>query len=145
MDADIMSPDDKHPSDDFLRRFSAGTASREEGRQISAHLLHGCGTCARRLQELVRPGIPEGAYDAAFARLEASARRDSGTAGSPAGPPAATLLAELDELPTLRQQFLVRNSRRYLSPELARLLAERSFELRYQDPRRMLRAAQLAA
>ena len=39
MDADIMSPDDVHPSDDFLRRFSAGTASREEGRQISAHLL----------------------------------------------------------------------------------------------------------
>ena len=139
-----MSTDDVHPSDDFLRRFSAGTASREEGRQISAHLLRQCGLCARRLQELVRPGIPEGAYDAAFARLDVSARRDAGTAGPTAGPPAATLLAELDELPTLRQQFLVRNSRRYLSPDLARLLADRSFELRYQDPRPMLRAARLA-
>jgi len=140
-----MSTDDKHPSDDFLRRFSAGTASREESRPILAHLLHGCDTCARRLQELVRPGIPEGAYDAAFARFEALPGRDAGPAGSPAGTPAASLLAELDDMPTLRQQFLVRNSRRYLSPDLARLLAERSFELRFQDPRRMLRAAQLAA
>jgi tetratricopeptide (TPR) repeat protein len=145
MEADIVSTDDKHPSDDFLRRFAAGTASREEGRQISAHLLRRCASCAKRLQELVRPSIPEEAYDAAFARLEAYSRRDAGTAGSPASPPAAILLAELDEIPTLRQQFLVRNSRRYLSPDLARLLAERSFELRYQDPRRMLRAAQLAA
>jgi tetratricopeptide (TPR) repeat protein len=145
MEADIVSTDDVHPSDDFLRRFSAGTASREEARQISAHLLRRCAVCARRLQELVQPGIPEGAYDGAFARLESSARRDTGRAGSPAGPPAATLLTELDELPTLRQQFLVRNSRRYLSADLARLLAERSFELRFQDPRRMLHAARLAA
>src|ERR671918_163861 len=125
---------DEHPSEDFLRRFAAGTTSRKEGRQVAAHLLRGCHACADRLQELSRPSVPAGAYDTVLQRLESSPRRGAGTPG-PIGAEAVKLLAELDALPTLRQEFLARNSRRYLSPDLSRLLAQRSFDLRYQEPR----------
>jgi tetratricopeptide (TPR) repeat protein len=137
--------DDTHPPDDLLPRFVAGTASRAESRRIARHLLRGCPPCGLRLRELVRPAIPPDAYDAVFARLEASPPRGSGGASVPADAAATALLAELDAQPTLRQEILARNSRRYLSPGLARLLAERSFEQRYQDPRPMLRSARLAA
>jgi tetratricopeptide (TPR) repeat protein len=136
--------DDTHPPDDLLPRFVAGTASRAEGRRIALHLLQGCPSCGQRLRELVRPALPQDAYDAVFARLEASPPRGSGGAPVPADAAATALLAELDAQPTLRQEILARNSRRYLSPGLARLLAERSFEQRYQDPRPMLRSARLA-
>ncbi len=58
---------------------------------------------------------------------------------------AKLLLAELDAQPMPRQEILARNSRRYLSASLAHLLAERSYKLRYQDPRSMLHAARLGA
>src|SRR6185369_9851328 len=101
----------EHPPDDFLRRFVAGTASRDEGRRITAHLLLGCRGCADRVQELLRPGIPDDAYESVFECLEAAPRRG---AGSPASvdAKASALLAELDAMPTLRQEFLARNSRR---------------------------------
>lgn len=135
---------DEHPPEDMLKRFVAGTPSRDEGRRTAAHLLLGCRACAGRLQELLRPGIPEGAYDGVFERLEASSERGAAGAPIPVAAAASTLLAELDDQPTLRQEILARNSKRYLSPDLARLLSERSFEIRYQDPRPMLRSARLA-
>lgn len=136
--------DDIHPPDDLLPRFVAGTASRAESRHIALHLLRGCPSCGQRLRELVRPAVPPDAYDAVFARLEASPPRGSGGASIPADAATTALLAELDAQPAPRQEILARNSRRYLSPGLARLLAERSFEQRYQDPRLMLRSARLA-
>ena len=135
--------DDPHPPDDMLRHFVAGTASRAEGRRITLHLLRGCNPCGNRLRELLSPAVPPDAYDPAFARLEASPRHGSGGAPRSVDAAATALLAELDTQPKPRQEILARNSRRYLSPDLARLLAERSFELRYQDPRSMLRAARL--
>jgi len=136
--------DDAHLPDDMLRRLVAGTASRDEGRQIALHLLHGCRTCGNRLREIVSPPIPEGAYDAALDRLETARLRGAAGVSAPAEKAAIALLAELDAQPPSRQEILVRNSRRYLCLHLARLLAERSFEMRYQDPRLMLRAARLA-
>jgi len=39
-----------HPiSDRTLYRFASGTASREEGRTVVSHLLHGCAACAQKL------------------------------------------------------------------------------------------------
>ncbi len=134
-----------HPiTEESLRRFAARTASPEEGRTIVAHLLKGCSSCAKRLRSLERPGIPDGAYDAMFARLE----RASASHGSTKVPGAAgnsrELLAELDAQPEARQEILVRNSRRYWSPELAELLCERSYFRRFEDPRRVLHWARLA-
>jgi len=41
-----------HPSDEILKRFATGKASREERGAVVAHLLHGCPQCARRLRAL---------------------------------------------------------------------------------------------
>jgi len=140
-----MSSETHHPPDDILRRFVSGTASRAEGRQVTLHLLPGCRSCARRMRELLVPKVSPDAYDAVFARLEASPPRGAGGAQMPVDAAAKALLAELDAQPKPRQEILARNSRRYLSPGLARLLAERSYELRYQDAHSMLHAARLGA
>jgi len=36
-----------HPSAESLNRFARGEASREESRQVVAHLLHRCPACGR--------------------------------------------------------------------------------------------------
>jgi len=42
-----------HPSEETLKRFASGTASREEGKAVVAHLLKGCADCARKLRCLI--------------------------------------------------------------------------------------------
>jgi tetratricopeptide (TPR) repeat protein len=54
------------------------------------------------------------------------------------------LLEELEAASLARQEMLVRNTRRFLSPDLAKLLLERSHSFRYGDPHQMLWAARLA-
>lgn len=44
-----------HPSEETLKRFAAGTGSRDENRAIVAHLLKGCPACARILRALMEP------------------------------------------------------------------------------------------
>jgi hypothetical protein len=44
-----------HPSEETLKRFPAGTASRGECRAIVAHLVKGCADCARKLRSLMEP------------------------------------------------------------------------------------------
>jgi hypothetical protein len=62
----------KHPvSDHSLKRFVAGTSSRDENHSIVAHLLHGCVSCAATLTAVLRPEIPSSAYDGVFDRLAA--------------------------------------------------------------------------
>lgn len=60
----------EHPISDLsLVRFSKGTASKEENREIVAHLVKGCRHCSRRLRELGPPPVPAGAYDEALERF----------------------------------------------------------------------------
>jgi hypothetical protein len=63
----------EHPvQDSSLVRFAAGTASRDEARTITRHLLRGCQLCAERLREIIRPPVEEAAYSPAldaFARI----------------------------------------------------------------------------
>jgi hypothetical protein len=44
-----------------LERFAAGTASREEARAITRHLLRQCTICAQRLRCLLWPSAPRAA------------------------------------------------------------------------------------
>lgn len=44
-------------SEDTLKRFAAGTASAEENRAVVAHLLKGCGVCARSLRSVMDPEL----------------------------------------------------------------------------------------
>lgn len=56
-----------HPSEETLKRFVAGTASREESRAVVAHLLKGCSACARKLRQLMEPdAVSRTSYEAAL-------------------------------------------------------------------------------
>jgi hypothetical protein len=60
-----------HPSEETLKRFATGTASREESRAVVAHLIKGCRLCARKLRELIEPeSVSHGAYEAALDRFD---------------------------------------------------------------------------
>lgn len=60
-----------HPSEETLKRFAAGTASREESRNVVAHLLKGCAQCSTRLKALMEPrSVSGGSYDAALDRFD---------------------------------------------------------------------------
>jgi hypothetical protein len=63
-----------HPvSQNSLKKFAAGTSSREENREIVAHLLKGCPSCSGQMGAYMRPEIAADAYDAIFARLSTAA------------------------------------------------------------------------
>jgi anti-sigma factor RsiW len=58
---------DHHPSEETLKRFVAGTASREENRAVVAHLVKGCSACARKVRELMEPeAVSRASYEAAL-------------------------------------------------------------------------------
>ena len=60
-----------HPSEETLKRFATGTASREENRSVVAHLVKGCSACARKLRDLMEPdSVARGAYDTALDRFD---------------------------------------------------------------------------
>lgn len=60
-----------HPSEETLERFAAGTASREESRNVVAHLLKGCALCSTRLKSLLESRSVAGtSYDAALDRFD---------------------------------------------------------------------------
>jgi hypothetical protein len=60
-----------HPSEETLKRFAAGKASREESRNIVAHLLKGCASCAARLKSMMEPeSAGPVSYDEALDRFD---------------------------------------------------------------------------
>jgi hypothetical protein len=61
----------EHPiSEASLRNFLAGTASREETRDLVVHLLKGCPSCSEKLRTIAREEIPGEAYENILDRLE---------------------------------------------------------------------------
>lgn len=59
----------EHPPEETLKRFVAGTASREESRAVVAHLVKGCRTCASALRSLMKPAeTPVKTYEAILDR-----------------------------------------------------------------------------
>jgi hypothetical protein len=60
-----------HPSEETLQRFVAGTAAREEGRAVVAHLLKGCASCARKIRDLMQPdAVHREVYDSPLNRFD---------------------------------------------------------------------------
>jgi anti-sigma factor ChrR (cupin superfamily) len=60
-----------HPSEETLKRFAAGTASREESRAVVAHLLKGCSACARKLRQLMEPdAVSRTSYEESLDRFD---------------------------------------------------------------------------
>jgi hypothetical protein len=60
-----------HPSEETLERFAMGKASREENRDVVAHLLKGCVRCATRLKVLMEPDtVFRQSYESALERFD---------------------------------------------------------------------------
>ena len=60
-----------HPSEEILKRFTAGTASGDESRAVVAHLIRGCALCAARLRLLIEPPrVAVASYEAALDRFD---------------------------------------------------------------------------
>ena len=60
-----------HPSEETLKRFVAGTASRDESRSVVAHLLKGCASCARKIRALMEPAaVRREVYDPALEHFD---------------------------------------------------------------------------
>lgn len=73
-----------HPSEETLKRFVTGRASREESRAVVAHLLKGCASCAGRLKILMAPEpVARQSYDRALERFDAGLLEGLGTSISP--------------------------------------------------------------
>jgi hypothetical protein len=66
----------EHPiSDASLERFARGTAPRDEGRAVLAHLLRGCSLCSRKLNAFAGLDRPAEAGSPAGARPMAGSRQ----------------------------------------------------------------------
>ena len=75
--------------DASLERFAAGTASREEARAITRHLLRECPICAERLRNLLRPSVEGADYGPAldaFQRLCLGPPKEPQRGWPPSGP-----------------------------------------------------------
>jgi len=60
----------EHPSEDILRSFASGTASREESRTVVKHLVKGCPKCARKIRDFMEPkAVPGSAYEDPLVRF----------------------------------------------------------------------------
>jgi len=58
-----------HVSFTVLQRFAAGTASREENRQVVRHLLARCESCAAVIRCCLVPTVRDAELDAAIDRV----------------------------------------------------------------------------
>lgn len=84
----------EHPSDEILKRFANGKASREEGRAVVAHLLKACRPCAEKIKSFLEPHpVAGGAHEAVLNRFESRL---------------ASKLEELEEAPPSRPAGPVR-------------------------------------
>jgi hypothetical protein len=73
-----------HPSEEILKRFAAGTASREESRAVVAHLIKGCALCSTRLRRLMEhPAVSAGLHEVALERFDQEMTRSLESAISP--------------------------------------------------------------
>ena len=60
-----------HPSEETLKRFVSGAASRDESRAVVAHLLKGCASCARKIRALMEPAaVRREGYDSPLERFD---------------------------------------------------------------------------
>jgi tetratricopeptide (TPR) repeat protein len=160
----------KHPTqadfEDFLRGTSQSSAGARS--KVVRHLLGACADCRRTLSDLgwdsrrlnglmefpgteseemgAAPSLAStNSYDYAQAfavterALECLLSRDN-----PEGNPPDELLANLDGLAEIDQLRLIHGDERFGSPQLVKLLIERSHRARYEDPAQMLHLAHLA-
>jgi len=158
--------DSIHPSpEDFegFLRDPPRPGSAERNALVVRHLLTGCSVCRKTLQnlgaavpalsrilEIPASGKAQEAakpssrynYDWAFARVERTVSTFLARGRLPERLPGT--LAELVALPESEQMRRVATEERFAEPDIVRHLLDRSHEVRYENPRKMLHLAVLA-
>lgn len=133
-----------HPSRETLRLLVQGTAGAAEVREAVRHLLQGCASCSREIEQARRSQkLAPASYDDAIQRL----RRKIAEGGlealrAPESPRA--LYAELLAHEAVEGLAQVHSTRRYASLALCELLLQKSRELGISDPARARKAAEIA-
>ncbi|HYX23533.1 MAG TPA: tetratricopeptide repeat protein [Thermoanaerobaculia bacterium] len=146
-----MRPWPDHPPRAALERLVRSGTLTGETREIVRHLLAGCPTCGRMVEETrsrAAAALPraEETYDAVFDRLEGRLLA-RGAGGLVPGRPTASrsLYSELLGHQAVAGLFQVHSTRRYASLALCELLLHKSRELALPAPEQARRALDLAA
>lgn len=133
-----------HPSREILHRIAQGTASADEVRDAVRHLLQGCMSCSKEIEQARRTEkLAPASYDDAIQRL----RRKIAEGGlealrEPESPRA--LYSELLAHEAVEGLAQVHSTRRYASLALCELLLQKSRELGISDPTQARKAAEIA-
>lgn len=146
----VVPPESMHPGSTSMSRFAQGVASGAEMRGVVVHLLRGCKVCGETLAEvapelvLSRPlKVLESQYVASIERVANLARvRKQELRREHAN--SRGFLSTLYEQPKARKLLLLRNSERGRAWTVCEELLEASFELRRDDPMRMVELAEMA-
>ncbi len=150
-----------HPTIDELESFfrsASPSSSVPCPLHVVRHLLAGCSTCCERLEDagwsgprlqrfvwLAALGSDVIGYDYSWSFAEAERRLDAFFAVEPQPAEAPDkLFNEISHLSAEDQMRIVSTDLRFWHPEIVRTLIDRSHNVRYEDPQRMLHLAQLA-
>ena len=144
----ILAPTAKaptgHPDRELLRRLLQGTATVAEARGAVRHLLQGCSTCSREIEQLRRSPTSPASYDEVLDRIHKKIAHGGLVALRREPPSCQELYAELLAHEAVEGLVQVHSTRRYASLALCELLLKKSRELGLEDPERARKAADLA-
>ena len=135
-----------HPDPGILQRLLAQVASAAETRVLVRHVMRGCPGCSREIEEASHPPVPPlDDYDAAFDRVHAKIARGEIQGLRKEHSTLKSIQAELSERVYVEMLLALHGTRRAAELSLCELLLRASRELRWRDPERARRAAELAA
>lgn len=148
-----------HPSHELLERFMRGDLDTDTSGVIVRHLLTGCSGCrhitgslwreieqglsAHSSQAPASESLPTSPYEEVFDRVLARASLEAGDLGQERAS-APSLVVELSGHPQPRRLTMVRNSRRFQTWALCELLAEKSYDTRFEDAQAGVELAEVA-
>ena len=134
-----------HPDPGILQRLLAQVATAAETRVLVRHVMRGCPGCSREIEEASHPPVPPlDDYDAACDRVHAKIARGEIQGLRKEHPTLKSIQAELSERVYVEMLLALHGTRRAAELSLCDFLLRVSRELRWRDPERARRAAELA-
>jgi len=138
--------DPGHPDPGILRRLLEGSASPAEIRVIVRHVMRGCPSCSREIEQVRQPPVPPlDDYDEPIDRLhEKVARGELRGLRLEPQPPPQNLQTELFDNAFVKLLLSLQSTRRAADLGLCDMLLRKSRELGHRDPERARRATEIA-
>jgi tetratricopeptide (TPR) repeat protein len=134
-----------HPDPGTLQRLLSQVATAAETRVLVRHVMRGCPGCSREIEEASHPSVPPlDDYDAAFDRVHAKIARGEIQGLRREHLTLKSIQAELSEHVYVDMLLALHGTRRAAELSLCDILLRASRELRWRDPERAGRAAELA-